>query len=104
VAKKRSESAERRKAERAAAKLVRAKERLAELEPGGSPARAIAVESASVVEAHARSLHCHQCGGAVRVDEHLAIDRGGERLREARVVCATCGARRSLYFMIARLN
>jgi hypothetical protein len=104
VAAKKSPRTLRREAERANAKLVRARERLALLEPGGTPVTPIAVASASVVEASARSHPCAQCGGALRIDEHAAIDNDGDRLRVVRAKCLQCGAPRVLYFRIVQPN
>ncbi len=99
---KASPRTKRREAERAAVKDVRARERVAALEPGGAADRPVEVASASVVEAHARATRCPQCGGALRVEEHVAVELAGRRLRVARVACLTCGARRSLYYRIAQ--
>ncbi len=88
---------ERREAEREAAKLARARMRLAELEEGGAPERPIEVASASVIEVHASSLPCASCGAlGVRVEEHEA-ERGQ---RVVRVKCPRCGTRRSIWFRI----
>jgi DNA-directed RNA polymerase subunit RPC12/RpoP len=81
-------------------KLVAAKEKLARLEDGGSPERPIELSSASQVEVHARSLACLRCGTGYRVEEHAAV----EGLRLARVVCPQCGARREVWFRLAKLN
>ncbi len=89
--------AERRALAREAEKLARRREKLAELSPGGSPERPIAVETASLVEPIARGTRCARCEGSVRVEEHV-VERG---LRVARVVCGSCGARRSVWFRIA---
>lgn len=95
---------ERRERERAAIKLAEQRERLALLEEGGSPERPIEVESASQVEAHARSLPCARCGGSLLVREHTAETIDHARLRVARMVCPSCGARRSVYFRLKTLN
>ena len=87
---------DRRERERAAGKIVRARERLAHLETGGAPEQPIDVVSASVVETHARSLPCPSCEGAVRVDEH-AVEGG---LRVARTACTRCGKRRNVWFRL----
>jgi len=88
---------ERREAAREAAKVARARMRLAELEEGGAPGRPIEVASASVVEPHTSSLPCASCGAiGVRVEEHAA-EQG---LRVARVRCARCGTRRAIWFRI----
>jgi hypothetical protein len=98
---------ERREAERDAAKLTRARTKLASLEAGGAPDRPIEVSSASIIEPHASSMPCAVCGAAgVRVDEHVARTiegEGGEparRLRVVHVTCQRCGARREVFFRI----
>lgn len=99
---KRPSRAERRLAEREAAKLARARMKLAAMEHGGAQDRPIEVTSASTVEPHAASLPCAGCGETgVRVEEHVAITTDDERrLRVAHVRCPRCGARRSIYFRI----
>ena len=92
----------RREAERAAVKDVRQRERLAALAPGGAPDRPIEVASASVVDAHARASRCPLCGEALRLDEHVAVETDGHRLRVARMACPRCGARRALHYRIAQ--
>jgi hypothetical protein len=93
---------ERRAAERAAAKLADARERLASLEPGCAPSRPIEVESASQVEPHALAAQCLRCGGSNRLLEHAAVAHDGEMLRVTRVQCARCGARRASWFRIVQ--
>jgi hypothetical protein len=96
---------ERRAAERAQEKVVRAREKLASLEPGGAPERPIDVTTASVIEPHARSLGCARCGEQpVRVAEHEAHREGGRHLRLVRVACPRCGAERGIYFRIVPVN
>lgn len=92
--------ATRRQADRDVQKFMRDKTRLATLEKGGAPDRPIQVTSASEVEIAARSVPCIQCGGIVRVDEHVADTVGAERLRIARVTCPACGTKRALYYRI----
>jgi hypothetical protein len=92
---------ERREAARAAVKLAEARMRLAAREEGGAPDRPIEVTSASVVEPHAASMPCAACGASgVRVDEHVATDIAGARLRIARVRCMRCSIAREVYFRI----
>ena len=100
-AKKLSPRAARRAQARALEKLATQREKLARLETGGAPERPVVVESASQVEVHARSLQCVRCDGSYRLDEHVAETIDGERLRVARLVCVSCGGRRSVYFRIA---
>ncbi len=85
--------------ERKYAGIVKDRARLAAMQPGGSEARAIDVSSASLVEVFARGMPCALCGGAVRVDDHAARDG----LRHVQVVCAECGARRTVYFRVGAL-
>jgi predicted RNA-binding Zn-ribbon protein involved in translation (DUF1610 family) len=90
---------ERREAERDAAKLARARMKLAALEPGGGPERPIEVTSASVIEPHASSMPCAACGAqGLRIEEHVAeLSRG---LRVVHVLCPRCGTRREVFFRI----
>lgn len=74
-----------------------ARERLAELEPGGSPRRAIAVPSAAVIEPRAATTPCPHCGGSYRILEHTRPVPG---IRKVDVACRQCGTPRSLYFRI----
>lgn len=92
--------AARRLLARQEAKLARARERLADLDPGGAPHRPLEVESASEVEPRARSMPCPKCEGELRVEEHAAATIDSVRLRIARMVCARCGSRRSIYFRL----
>lgn len=89
--------ATRRLAERAARKLVRDRERLFLLSPGGSPERPIEVSSSSVIEVRVRNSPCAQCEGAYQIREHAAVSAG---LRRVDVLCRQCGAPRSLWFRI----
>ena len=92
--------ATRRQADRDVQKLMRDRTRLAALEKGGAPDRPIQVLSASEVEIAARATPCMQCGGIVRVEEHVAETIGAERLRVAHVVCPACATKRALYYRI----
>ena len=100
MAKKPRPRRERRLVARAVDKLGQARERLFELEAGGSPERPIPVVSAAVVEAHAESLACPRCEGKHDIAEHVAITHAGVRLREARLRCRQCGSQRSVWFVI----
>jgi hypothetical protein len=101
MTKKPRERTLRRERERAAEKLARDRDKLARLEAGGSPERPTLLESASQVEVHARALPCVRCGGELRVDEHVAREVGGRRLRLVRLVCPACGTRRDAWFQLA---
>jgi len=90
----------RREAARRTDDLARLKERLFALEPGGSPERPVAVESAAVVEARARAVRCPRCDGEHEVLEHAAVTEGGARLRQVSLRCRQCGSPRSLWFQL----
>lgn len=98
---------ERREAARDAAKIARARMKVAALEPGGATDRPIEVTSASVIEPHASSMTCAACGNhGVRVEEHIAQTLEGtdgqpaRRLRVVHVACPRCGTRREVFFRI----
>jgi hypothetical protein len=91
---------ERRERERAAVKLVRAREKLAHLTPGGAPERPVDVASSSVIAVRARGWPCPQCGGGLRLEEETAEKIDGRSLRAARMICQTCGAPRTIWFRI----
>ena len=78
--------------------LARARTQLFELDPGGSRARPVEVTTASVIEPKAENMLCPRCDGHFAVEEHEAHAQG--RLRELKVACRHCGARRSLWFRI----
>ena len=97
MGKKRPERTARRAAERAARDLVRDREKLAALSPGGTRERPIEVDSASVVEPRIRSLACPQCQGQYRVVDHRSAASG---IREVDVRCDQCGTPRTLWFRL----
>ena len=80
--------------------MAEARERLFELALGGKPERPLTVASAAVVETHASSLACPRCEGKQDVVEHVAVTRGGVRLREARLRCRQCASLRSVWFLL----
>ena len=82
-------------------KLVRDLERLARLEPGGSPERPMVIESPAVVDIRAEAKPCPLCNGPLHLEEHTAVQIDGVRLRVAEVLCTLCGTRRSLYFRLS---
>jgi hypothetical protein len=88
---------DRRERERAMQRIVRDKQRLASLEPGGSAERPIEVASSSVIPVRARSLRCPLCDGSLRLDEESAQSAS---LRAAHMTCASCGVSRKLWFVI----
>lgn len=91
----------RRAADRDLVKLARDVRRVEELEPGGSPARAIQLGSASEVETTALARPCPVCGTFLRLEAHDAIeDASAGRLRVARLVCPGCRAKWDRYFRL----
>ena len=80
--------------------MVRERERLATLEPGGTPERPIEVVTAALVEPRARSMPCPVCNAPVRVADHTARTVNGVPLRLAHVDCPMCGHARIVYFVI----
>jgi hypothetical protein len=97
MAKKRPERTERRARERAVRGLVRDRERLARLEPGGSSERPIEVVAPSVIDIRVRSMRCPQCDGEYSLDDHQAPSSG---LRRVDVTCRLCHVKRSLWFRL----
>lgn len=97
MGKKRPERTARRAQERAVRDLVRDREKLAALLPGGSRERPMEVDSAAVIEPRINSLACPQCEGNYRVLDHRSIGSG---LREVDVRCNTCSAPRTLWFRL----
>lgn len=97
MAKKRPERTARRAEERAARQLVRDREKLAALVPGGSQERPIAVASTAIIEIRARATPCPQCEGELRVGEHRAPSSG---FRAVGVTCTRCHVSRELWFKL----
>jgi len=97
MGRKRPERTERRARERAARELVRDREKLAALSPGGSAERPIEVDSAAVIEGRVRGMPCVQCEGAYRVADHRSAGAG---VRALDVRCDRCGVARTLWFRI----
>ena len=91
---------ERRARGRLHEKLVRDRECLARLEPGGSPGRPMVVDSPAVVDIRAVAKPCPLCEGSLKLEEHAADEIDGTRLRIATVACTQCGAQRKLYFRL----
>ncbi len=100
MAKKVRPRTERRAKEREARELVRARQKLALLESGGSAERPIEVPSSSVIEPRASSLPCPLCGGGVAIADHQARTVGGRSLRVVSVICQRCGVGRQRWFRI----
>ncbi len=89
-----------RQAARGLAKLTTQKSRLATLEPGGSPANPIAVESSAVVEVKASQNGCFNCDQTLTVASHEAVVIGTRRLRQVNLRCKRCGFERTMWFRI----
>jgi predicted Zn finger-like uncharacterized protein len=97
MGRKRPERTARRKAERDARQLVRDREQLAALAPGGARERPIEVISSAVIEPRAQAQQCPQCAGSYRIDDHQAESAA---LRVLAVTCRQCGVSRRLWFCI----
>ena len=79
---------------------MKAREKVATTEHGGSPEDPILVPTPSVVEAEAASRRCPRCESRMRLVEHTAETLGEARLRVVRHSCPQCAATRELYFQI----
>ena len=97
MARKRPERTQRRRDERAARELVRDREKLAAMSPGGSAERPISVPSSAVIEIRVGAMPCPQCGGRYKLKEHGSAGAG---MRELSVVCQQCHVGRVLWFKI----
>ena len=80
-----------------ARQLVRDKQKLADLSPGGSAERPIEVVSSSVIPVRAASMPCPLCEGKLRIVEETAESRD---LRAVHMSGAQCGAPRVVWFVI----
>jgi hypothetical protein len=89
-----------RQAARALDKLTNQRTRLAKLEPGGSPANPIGVESSAVVESKAAQNACLKCNEPLSVESHEAVVIASRRLRQVRLRCRRCGLERLMWFRI----
>lgn len=87
---------ERRERERDARRLVRDREKLYLLSPGGSAARPLEVPSPSVIEVRVGAMRCPQCDGEYTLHEHAA-DAG---LRVVSVTCRICHVPRKIWFRL----
>lgn len=101
MAKKTRARTERRVRERAARELVRDRQKLAALSPGGAPERPIEVSSAAVIPLRARSTPCPLCEGALHIEHESAGSRDGRLVYGVHVGCTRCGATRVLWFTVA---
>ncbi len=100
MARKTRARTERRVRERAARELVRDRQKLAALSPGGAPERPIEVPSAAVIPLRARGTPCPLCEGALRIEHERAETRDGRLVHAAEVSCARCGVARTLWFHV----
>jgi hypothetical protein len=90
----------RRQRERAAQGLVRDREKLDALAPGGSATRPLAVDTVAVIELRATRTPCPQCQGELQLLAHDAVVVDERRLRVVRMRCRTCGAPRERWFVV----
>jgi len=93
----------RRAAQNDVRKLGQKLDRLEVELPGGSPARPVAVASASVVEVRARAERCLACEGELIIRAHEAergAPAGHGQLRRVDLACASCRRPRSLWLRI----
>jgi hypothetical protein len=98
------ERTKRREVMRGLEKLADAREKLAALEPGGTPERPLEVESASQIEIRAQALPCLRCEGELKLHEHRSIVHAkGGPLREIELVCKTCSAHRLVWYRVGKL-
>ncbi|HEX9104810.1 MAG TPA: hypothetical protein VF997_21515 [Polyangia bacterium] len=100
MAKKTRARTGRRVRERAARELVRDRQKLAALLPGGAPERPIEVPSAAVVPVRARATPCPLCDGAFVIEHESAGSREGRLVHAVHVACARCGVARTLWFHV----
>ena len=91
----------RREADRKTEALIAAKEKLADLEPGGTEERPIVVDSASLVEPRALRERCLACDSAVDLVDHRAVHVRGTLVREVVVKCKRCARQRSRWLRVA---
>jgi uncharacterized protein with PIN domain len=85
---------------RQAAGLLRDREKLFLLEPGGSPVRPLEVHTASVVESRAETLRCPRCEGRLKATDHEAVTVDQVRLRRVGVYCQGCGSGRDVWLRV----
>lgn len=104
MSKKKRPRTERRARAREAQKLGDAREKLARLSPGGTPARAIDVKTAAVVERVALALGCARCDGELRLEAHDALGTDHGPLRRVRGQCKRCRAIREVWLRVLALN
>lgn len=86
--------------ERARKKLYEGRLKLAALDQGGSPERALDVSSASVVESRAEAEPCLRCGLPTKTLEHTTTKGPNGLLRLVKLGCRSCGTERTMYLRI----
>jgi len=89
-----------RLARAASEKLVTARRKLLDLEPGGSETRPLDVATPAVIEPRARTVHCPRCDEPFDVAAHEAEVGGHGRLRRVTLECRHCGEGRALWFRV----
>ena len=101
MALKRPERTAKRERERAARELVRQREKLAAISPGGAATHPIDVPSPAVIDIRVGAMPCPQCEGSYSINDHQAPAVG---LRVVDVTCRTCGVSRKLWFRLASIE
>ncbi|HEY2745832.1 MAG TPA: hypothetical protein VGL86_14450 [Polyangia bacterium] len=92
---------ERRVRERSARELVRDRQKLAALVPGGAADRPVDVPSAAVIPLRARATPCPLCDGTLQIEHEAAESRAGRLVHAVHVACTRCGVARVLWFHVA---
>lgn len=96
MSKKARPRTERRIVERDLRRTVRVRERIADLERGGTAAYPLEAPSAAVIDGRATAIPCVQCQGEYALVDHEREDG----LRKVAVKCRQCGAPRIFWFRI----
>lgn len=91
---------ERRRLSREQQKLVAKLERLTSLAPGGAPDRPLIADTPAIVDMKATADACPICGGTLKLEDHVAEEIDGVRLRVVSVDCTSCHTRRRRYFRL----
>ncbi|MEM6294503.1 MAG: hypothetical protein AAGA54_24735 [Myxococcota bacterium] len=69
---------------------------------GRTPATAVAVDSAAVIEPQVEREPCPWCGGALHVHEHETESHGERRLRRVDGRCGSCSRITTTWFHVRR--
>jgi hypothetical protein len=101
MGRKRPERTARRMRERADRQLVRDREKLSALAPGGSAEHPIDVPSPAVIEPRVSALRCPQCDRGYKLDDHQSPAPG---LRVISVTCRLCHVPRQIWFRLVSLD